>query len=414
MAQVEQAMKVYYIHQYFKTPEEGGAVRSFHLAKGLVKNGIKVEIITAGNQQGYDQKWIEGFKVHYLPVSYQQEFGFLKRIQAFYSFVKQAKKLIQKLPRPDLLYISSTPLTTGWIGLWAKKKFALPYIFEVRDLWPEAPIQVGAIRQKFLKTYLYGLEKRIYQQALSIVALSPGIASYIRTKVSNLKISIIPNFSDLEQFYPQNKNEKLREELSLKKGLTIAYAGALGKVNAVDELIDLANMAQQQKKNWQFLIMGEGSKKGLLEEKSNRLGLKNLVFVPFGPKEEVNQILGLADFAWISFAHLPVLKTNSPNKFFDALAAGKAIIVNHKGWVHQLVKKNDLGISCLPGKMGNCFSKLEKLESNPEKLARFQQNSRQLAERYFTKEIAVEKLASIIDPSKTPPTQGDEVYILTA
>jgi hypothetical protein len=133
-------MKVIYIHQYFRTPEQGGAVRSYHLAKGLLESGIELEMITAHSGKDYDQRWIEGIKVHYLPVDYDQKFGFLRRVWSFFQFVRLSKKLLKKLSRPDLLYITSTPLTTGWIGLWAKKHLALPYIFEVRDLWPEAPI----------------------------------------------------------------------------------------------------------------------------------------------------------------------------------------------------------------------------------------------------------------------------------
>lgn len=407
-------MKIYYIHQYFRTPEEGGAVRSYHLAKGLAEKGFEVEIITGSSQKSYDQRWMEGYKVHKLPVAYSQEFGFVERIRAFLDFVKKAKNLIQKLPRPDLLYISSTPLTTGWIGLWAKKKLAIPYIFEIRDLWPEAPIQVGAIRHPWLKSYLYKLEKKIYQNALSLVALSPGMASHIRQLPLATPVHVIPNFVDLNQFFPQKKSEILLRHFNLKNQLTIAYAGALGKVNAVDELLDLAQLAKEKGKEWQFLIMGEGSEKKTLQEKAKKLELEAVRFIPFGSKDKVNEALSLADFCWVSFAHLPVLKTNSPNKFFDALGAGKAILVNHKGWVHQLVKRHELGFSCLPGKMDQCFRKLESLENNPELLQDFQQNSRTLAEKYFGKELAIERLASVLDPSRKFPTQGDEVYILTA
>jgi len=200
----------------------------------------------------------------------------------------------------------------------------------------------------------------------------------------------------------------------LKSELTIAYTGALGQVNGVEEMLELAEMARQQAKKWQFLIMGEGSHRQRLIESAQAKKLQNVHFIPFGSKDKVNELLSLADFAWISFAHLPVMKTNSPNKFFDALAAGKGIIVNHKGWVYQLVKLHNLGLSCLPGKMSKCFEELEMLENQPIRLQKMQANSRQLAERYFTKERAIKKLLSVIDPDKNPPMQEDEVYILTA
>lgn len=407
-------MNVIYIHQYFRTPYQGGAVRSYHLAKGMVEAGIGVEMITTHALPDYDQRWIDGIRVHYLPVDYDQKFGFFKRIWAFWHFVTKAKKLVKKLPRPDLLYITSTPLTTGLIGLWAKKTRAIPYVFEVRDLWPEAPIQVGAIRNPVIKSLLYSLEKRIYTQALSLVALSPGIAAHLQKISPEREVALIPNFSDLNQFFPKEKNQKLAEELGISVGLTLVYTGALGQVNAVEELLELAEMAQKKGKNWNFLIMGAGSHEQILRNLALQQNLKQVRFIPFGSKKKVNEVLSLADLTWISFAHLPVLKTNSPNKFFDALAAGKAILVNHKGWVYDLVKTHELGISCLPGKMNAAFAKLEKLEENPSALNRMSKNSRILAETYFSKEIAVSRLLELIRPQPKATTQGGAVDIRTA
>jgi len=394
-------MRIVYVHQYFKTPSAGGAVRSYHLAKGLVDAGHAVEIITGGAQGADDQRWVDGIKVHYLPVNYDQKFGFIKRSLAFLRFVSQAKKLIIKLPRPDLLYVTSTPLTTGLIGMWAKKKYAIPYLFEVRDIWPQAPIEVGAIKNPLLIRILQSLEKKIYTQAIQLVALSPGIADHLRKVAPGQPVHLIPNFSDLQLFYPTGKNPTTLEKYGLKSSLTIAYTGALGKVNAVEELLNLAEVAKKKKKNWQFLVMGEGSHKALLQETASLKSLSAVHFIPFGSKEKVNEVLSLSDFAWISFAHIPVLKTNSPNKFFDALAAGKAIIVNHKGWVYDLVQTYQLGIVCLPSQMEEAFTKLEELDQNRLDLARMGQNSRRLAEQYFTKETAISQLSLLVDPTYT-------------
>ncbi len=119
-------MRIIYLHQYFKTPQTGGAIRSYHLAKGMVDAGHEVEMITAHNEPRYEIRDVDGIKVHYLPVPYSNEFGFLKRIKAFYDYVKASKKLIAKLPLADLIYATSTPLTVGYITLWAKKKLEAP------------------------------------------------------------------------------------------------------------------------------------------------------------------------------------------------------------------------------------------------------------------------------------------------
>ena len=190
--------------------------------------------------------------------------------------------------------------------------------------------------------------------------------------------------------------------------------GALGQVNAVEELIDLAALAALKRKDWQFLIMGTGSHLEKLIQLVHQKGLSNVFFIPFGSKTNVNEILSLADFAWISFAHLPVLKTNSPNKFFDALAAGKPILVNHKGWVYDLVKTHRLGIACLPDKLDHYFKELEQVSDRPEKLSEMGKNSRHLAECYFSKERAIARLIHVVDPSTKAIGQVDEVDIQTA
>ena len=399
-------MKIIYIHQYFVTPNEGGAVRSYYLAKGMVEAGIEVDMITAHNEDYYDLKIIDGIKVHYLPVAYDNSFGFLKRGRSFMSFVSQAKKLIPKLPRPELLYISSTPLTTGIIGLWAKRKYALPFIFEVRDLWPEAPIQMGAVSNPLLKGMLYKLEERIYKNALKIVALSPGIKNYIEKKTAKEKVFLIPNFADTSFFHPIKKTNPGK--------FTISYAGAIGQVNALEEFLELAQQAKQQGRDWQFVMMGKGASLPTLMKEADDMGLDNLKFEPFGSKEKVREVLQNSDMVYISFAHLPVLKTNSPNKFFDALAMGKPLIVNHKGWVQELIHTHQLGIYYNAKQADASWKKLCDFVDNSQKLIDAGKRARDLGDNYFSSEMAVKRVLHVLDPQKHPYKISDGVYILTA
>jgi len=398
-------MRIIYIHQYFVTPQEGGAVRSYYLAKGMVEAGMAVDMITAHNEDHYDLKIIDGIKVHYLPVPYNNTFGFIKRGSSFLKFVSQAKKLIQKLPRTDLFYISSTPLTTGLLGLWAKRKFSVPYIFEVRDLWPEAPIQMGAVTNPLLKRILYRLEEKIYQNALKIVALSPGIKNYIEEKTTQ-KVFLIPNFADLEFFTPSKKSDEGK--------FTICYVGAIGKVNALDEFVELAYLAQQKGRDWQFIMMGKGASFPDLVKKASALGLNNMLFEPFGNKEKVKEVLQGSDMVYISFAHQPVLKTNSPNKFFDALAMGKPLMVNHKGWVQELIHSHCLGIYYNSRNTDISWQKLCEFVDNTRDLIEAGKRARQLGESYFSSEIAVKRVLHVIDPKNHQLKITDGVYILTA
>jgi glycosyltransferase involved in cell wall biosynthesis len=208
------------------------------------------------------------------------------------------------------------------------------------------------------------------------------------------------------------KSEEILQSIGLKPAFTIAYAGAIGKVNAVEELLVLAELADKRGLEFQFVVMGKGT--GLESLKAKSKALKNFKILPFGNKKKVRDLLAVADLAFVSFAHLPVLKTNSPNKFFDAIAAGKAILVNHKGWVYQMVKDNSLGIYCNPNKPQEALEKLIALSENPSLLAQYQKNSRQLAEQYFSDQIAIQRLLGVLFPERFGKSTSDGAYILTA
>ena len=404
-------MRVIYIHQYFLTPVEGGAVRSYYLAKGMVEAGVDVEMITAHGRDRYELKVIDGILVHYLPVSYDNSYGVLRRMFAFFRFLYLAKKLIRKLSPPDLLYITSTPLTTGLIGLWAKRKFDIPYIFEVRDLWPEAPIQMGLVRNKIVRRVLYVQEKNIYRHALKIVALSPGIKREVETKCPNARVFLIPNFADTSFFTPFTKQPM---NIVSERKFTIAYTGAFGKANALHHFLYLAKEAREKSKDWRFVLMGKGGKEKELKALRLKLDLQNVEFLPFGNKEAVRDLLAVTDVAYISFDYFPVLRFNSPNKFFEAIAMGKAITVNYKGWICDLVKHHELGFFHHSAKNADTISTLERLSSHPSTLKQLQKNSRGLAELCFSKEKAVRNLLFVLDPVRFKQEAMDGACIPTA
>lgn len=387
-------MKIIYIHQYYFTPEQGGAIRSYHLAKGLADNGWEVEVITGHNQKSYEIGLEGKVKVHRLPVSYDNQFGFFRRLLAFFHFVVKAKSLIRSLEKPDLFYISSTPLSTGFLGIWAKKKWDIPFVFEVRDLWPEAPIQILGIRNKRVKKYLYGLEDKIYKAANKMVALSPGIAEHILKKYPNKELAIIPNFSDTEFFQNQTVPEFPR---SIKtRPFTISYVGAVGEVNDLARFLSLAEMAKQKGKKWQFNIMGKGNQLIELVNTKKKRNLENVAFLPFVNKLEVRRILNQTDLIYISFAPFPVLETSSPNKFFDALAVGKPVMVNFKGWIWEVIRENDIGIFHEYGCEEKAVTAIQNMENQPEKLMAAGKKARELAGEKFSKSMAVSHLHSFL------------------
>lgn len=389
-------MKVLYIHQYFRTPEEGGAIRSYYLARGLVENGIEVELITAHNEPVAVTKNIEGITVHYLPVFYDNEQGFLKRTWAFFRFMGLARNKARKIEDVDLVYATSTPLTIGISALKIKKDLNIPYYFEVRDLWPEAPVQMGAIKNKLLKRYLKNLEKEVYQNASKIVALSPGIKEQIAREDPTKPITIIPNMSDVEFFVPEEKDSNLEEIFDVKNRFVVSYFGTIGLANHLEYLLAAANESLKAGLPVQFLIIGMGAQLIRLKYLVKHFGLTNVKFLPFQNKFNLKRVLNITDAAYVSFARKPIMETNSPNKFFDALAAGKLIITNTGGWVKDIVEESSCGFYYDPDNPQSFVEHLQPYLENADYLVRSQTSARKVAEKKFARSAQVDKLVELI------------------
>jgi glycosyltransferase involved in cell wall biosynthesis len=377
-------MKILYIHQYFKTPDEGGANRSYFMAQALKAKGHEVEMLTAHNEIKTVSKRMDGLMVHYLPVHYENQFGFIKRIKAFLNFILLCKKFILKHHDYDKIIATSTPLTVGFIALWAKNKFSIPYIFEVRDLWPEAPIQMGVIKNPLLKSWLEKQELKFYKNAERVIALSPGMRNHIEKRSSEVKVELIPNMADCDFFkLVEEKDEDLVLQYGVKSKFVVSYFGAVGPVNDLMSLIKCAELSAHLP--IRFLIMGEGSSLPDVKEYVAKNQLKNVFFIPYGTKEDVRDVMNVTDACYVSFLHKPVLRTNSPNKFFDAIASGKLIITNIQGWIRGLVEKRHIGFfadSDFPAEFGE---KIKPFIDSPELLRKYQKASRITAEQFFSR-----------------------------
>lgn len=391
-------MRILYIHQYFRTPEEGGAIRSYYLAKGLADAGHHVDLFTGYDGANYKKEFIDGIHVHYFPVSYDQNFNFFQRIKAFLKFVVLATLKASEFGKIDINYVSSTPLTTGLIALYLKWKHKIPYYFEVRDLWPEAPIQMKAIHYGWFKHQLYSLEKRIYRNAKAVIALSPGSKQHISRIIPHPSVMFIPNMSDCNFFRKAEKNSYHEVQFDVIDKFVVSYFGAVGKVNRLEFLLDAAEACKKQMLlEVVFLIAGNGSELASIQQQAKDRQLDNVRFVPYHNKYGLLSLLNITDAAYISFADLPVLKYCSPNKLFDALAAGKLCITNISGWMQELLEENQCGFYANPHQPDDFVKSIAPFVNDRNLLNDYQNNARSLAEREFSRKDQVEKLLTLIE-----------------
>lgn len=357
-----------------------------------------MEMITATNNTESEHRDVNGISVHYLPVRYDNSFGFGRRLRSFLSFSYRATRYAGKSGSFDIAYITSTPLTVGLVALRLKRKYHLPYIFEVRDLWPEAPIQAGIIRSALLKNITKYLESRTYRNAAKLVALSPGIKSALIDQRTGLPVHMCTNMSDCEFFgIEEARNNELKERYRLEDEFVIGYFGAIGKLNSLEYLLNVARVSKEKNEKIKFIVIGNGAEKSRLMEIQRTNKLDNVIFVDHVDKYELKKHLTLIDAAYVSFASLQVLESNSPNKFFDALAAGKMIILNIKGWLKESVEKNNCGFYADPENPEQFLEKLRSYRSDRSRLKQCQHNARMLAESEFEKTKLTTQLLKFIE-----------------
>src|SRR5688572_26224830 len=329
---------------------------------------------------------VDGIEVHYLPIPYDNRFGFFKRVSSFLQFVWSIVKEAGQFKDANLCYAISTPLTIGLAAIWIKKKYKIPYFFEVGDLWPEAPVQMGVIKNPLLKAVLYKLEKSIYKRAKAIVALSEAIKTEIQKRVSGKEIHVIPNMADTDFYKPEIKQPQLETKFSVQNKFVISYIGTMGLANGLDYVIDCAEAAQRQNTSIHFLFCGEGAVLEKLKGAAIQKSLKNLSFIPVQNREGIREVMNVTDAVLVSYKPLPVLETGSPNKYFDGLAAGKLMIVNVKGWMKEEVEKNGCGIWVEADEPNDLLKKISPYVLNSDQLKGRQVASRKLAGTMYSRQ----------------------------
>ncbi len=390
-------MKILYLYQFFKTPDEGGILRSYYLATALAEAGHDVTVLTSHQQAGFREVRVNGFTVQYLPVAYNQRFGFGRRVFAYLNFAVLALGYGLRLRKIDRVYAASVPLTVGLAALGLKALRGIPYFFEVGDLWPQTPIEMGMIRNFWLKKGLYAFERAVYRNAARIVALSPTMQPYIERHGGAGKTVCLPNLADCDFFNPTPKTPALEARFNTGGRFVVTYFGAMGRVVGLDALLEVARFCQPKTDSLLFLLVGDGSERPCLRQRTADYGLTNLRFLDPLDKPTLRDVLSVTDLVYVSFLPLPVLQTNCPNKLFDALAAGKPVLTNLPGWHTDLLETHRCGWYAPPDQPERAWQTLQRLLSDPERLAACGQRARHLAETHFARTLLSGRFVALFE-----------------
>lgn len=405
-------MHILYLHQYFATRKGMTGTRSYEFARYLVSKGHRVTMITSGlanrefpvpEGRQYAEFETEGINVVAIAAAYNNPqvgtgMSGSQRMLKFYHFAWSACRVGKKLPAPDVVFATHTPLTIGLAGLTLGQHFKVPFVFEVRDLWPEALVNVGALKNPLAILWLERMAKKIYTGAKHIVALSPGMKEgIVRTGVSAGKVTVIPNASDLELFSPDVDGSVEHQRLGLGDRFAAIYFGAMGLANGLEYVIEAARiLAERGNNKIVFVLHGSGGKRAELEKMASKYELTNVIFNNLVPdKEQLARIVAGCDVC-MTIYRAAKEHTWSPNKMFDALAAGKPVLINVPGWLGETIEKNKCG-RCLDADRPQMLADaLEELAADRELCRRMGKNARELAEREFDRVKLANRLENVL------------------
>lgn len=390
-------MKILYFHQHFSTPKGSAGIRSYAMAQSLIRNGHQVTMVCGSfgaGQTGLTQPFdkgvrkgnVDGIDIIEFELPYSNSLSFLKRILIFLSFAFKSIK-VAFTEQYDVLFATTTPLTAGIPGIFAKWLRRKPFVFEVRDLWPELPKAMGVIKNPIVLWMMSVLEWVSYRSADRLVGLSPGIVEGIKKcGVAPEKIASIPNGCDLDIFAQEHEPWRPAEVKSTD--LMAIFTGTHGLANGLGAVIEAAAQLQKRgRDDIKLVLVGDGMQKKTLVEQASQRQLTNIIFHDPVNKTKLAGLMASADIGLQILANVPAFYYGtSPNKFFDYIAAGLPVLNNYPGWLAELIEKQKCGFAVAPENPQAFADALEYAADHREILVQMGKNAQQTAQAQFNRQ----------------------------
>ncbi|MEN6426437.1 MAG: glycosyltransferase family 4 protein [Phycisphaerales bacterium] len=405
-------MRILYIHQYFASRKGRTGTRSYEFGRYLAGKGHEVTMITSGvanaefplGPNGKDREYsVDGIRVLSVAGGYNDPnmgttMGGCRRMFKFCGFWQAAVRAGKKRMPPNVVFATHTPLTVGLAGAALGRHFGVPFVFEVRDLWPQALVNVGALRNPVVIQAMKWTARHIYRAADHIIALSPGMKQgIVESGIEDEKVTVIPNASDLDLFRPDLDGAAARERMGLGERFAGIYFGAMGMANGLEYVVEAAKILAERKEDRIVLVLhGDGGARSKLESLVKGYGLTNVVFNDLvADKGQVARIVAGCDVC-LTIYRAAKEQSWSPNKMFDALAAGRPVLINVGGWLGETIEHNECGLSLDPARPEALADALVKLSREPDLCKRMGANARALAERQFDRNLLAGCLEEVL------------------
>jgi len=394
-------MRIVIYNQYFSTPNGAYGTRVYEFARRWVQSGDRVTVVTAVYERSdlrtsglITRLDIGGIDVRAIRISLSVGHGYAVRALTFLAYSVIATWYALFLPA-DIVIASSGPITVGIPALVARYARGKPFVFEVRDLWPEGAIQLGILKNRALIGLCRMFERICYSAAARVVALSEGMAGWIEDRYGVRDVAVVPNASDNE-LAQAVAPKQLSDSMASK--FVVLYAGALGFIHNVRQIIDVARAVREARANdVEFVIIGDGCDRALIERQARDHGLSNVHLLGTQPKTEVMAWLHAAGCALSLVRNNPFFDYCSPNKIFDAFAAGAPVIQDTQGWLKRLISENRCGLTVARGDSRAVADAIITLARSPELRRVMSLNARRVASDIMDRGLLARKMRAVLE-----------------
>lgn len=370
---VNRKMKILFLTDNFLPEVNAPANRTYEHCREWVKQGADVTVVTCVPNfpkgkvfDGYENKWkqienIEGIKVIRVWSYITANEGFMKRILDYISF-SFTSFLAGLFIKTDIIIATSPQFFTALSGRWLSFFKRRPWIMEVRDLWPESIVAVGAMKKNLFISFFEWLEVRLYRSAKKIVVVTDSFKKEIIQKgISSEKISVVKNGVYLDKFFPRPKNQELLKKLGLENKFIVAYFGTHGMAHKLDFVLESAKEIKDP--TIHLLLIGNGAERNNLVELKERLKLQNVTLLPSVGKDEIQDYISIIDVALVNLKKSKTFQSVIPSKIFENAAMLKPILLGVEGESKELIESYHAGLCFEPENKNEFLDKLSEIKS---------------------------------------------------
>jgi glycosyltransferase involved in cell wall biosynthesis len=398
-------MHILLIHQAFSSLNEAGGTRHHEIATYLMEKGHRVTVITSvisyltgrNENNTYTQTSAsteDGLNIIHTYTYPALHRSFIHRVFSFFSFMVSSFFAAMKEKDVDLVWGTTPPIFQGVTSWLTARLRGVPFLFEVRDLWPAFAIAIGVLTNPLLISLSLWLERFLYRRADCVVVNSPGYICHV-TDRGAVRVKLIPNGANPKMFNPADEGRAFRDSHDLEGKFVALYAGAHGISNDLDTVLKAAAILRANQKIV-IVLVGDGKEKQRLRESAAKDGLDNVLFLPPVPKNEIAGVLAGAHACIAILKPLELYKTTYPNKVFDYLAAGRPVALAIDGVIREVVEQANAGLFVRPGDAAQLAEALRYLASNPKVAHEMGKNGRRYIEENFNRLSSSDSMLSLM------------------